>query len=645
MYRWLLKPRWLVFMPLVLVLIIAVACGEDATPTPLPTRTPTAVPPTATPVPGAPAPTATPRPAAPVPTATRAPTAPAATATPRPAATATPVSAAPAATATPRPVSPEPTPTPVPTAIPTATPLPVVTGIVPKYGGVIPMTGFATPTGWDPHGQTLIEDAHAMSNMYNQLVEYDPLSPSEIIGDLAETWALNADGKSYDFTIHEGVRWTDGQPLTIHDVIFSLKRIVDPDARRPTIGPLRNYLKPEGVEQVDDRTVRVNLEFPTGAFIRFFGMDSMKILPKHHLTTGVDFGIFENRLGSGPFKGVRFDHGVAFEFEKNPDYFKPGRPFFDGMEAFLITDGGTEIACFRTERCLMSLGAIHHIGIEDFIRLGEDATFMSKFDIWWLLGASGSHVLLNTERAPFDDPRVRRALFLALDRQELTEGFGLGKYTIGSPMSINNPLAIPQEELLALPGYRQLDGKKHPDDLAEAKRLLEEAGMAGFKAKLIGPLVSNLPELAQVVAQQYRTLLGLDIEIVPLDIGPSIEAAQGRDYEMMILGVASSVNDPDDRFQQAYLPVDRNFTSWSDPEVNDLFFQQQHESDPVKRKALVLEMQRKVLNGSPGSVEFLWKSFGSLVSKRVKTELGHYVQRASLFTGYKHEHEWLEPKE
>ena len=621
--KWLLKPRWLVFMPLVLVLIIAVACGEDATPTPLPTRTPTAVPPTATPVPGAPAPTATPRPAA----------------------TATPVSAAPAATATPRPVSPEPTPTPVPTAIPTATPLPVVTGLVPKYGGIIPMTGFANPTGWDPHLGALVEDASAMSNMYNQLVEYDPINPTEVIGDLAETWALNADGKSYDFTIYDGVTWTDGQPLTIHDVIFSLKRIVDPDARRPTIGALRNYLKPEGVEQVGDRTVRVNLEFPTGAFIRFFALDPMKILPKHHLTTGVDFGIFENRLGSGPFKGVSFDHGVAFEFEKNPNYFKPGRPFFDGIKAFLILDGGTEIACYRTERCLMGMGTIHHIGIDDFIRLGEDADFMSKFDIHWQLGASGSFVLLNTERAPFDDERVRRALFLVLDRQELTEGFGFGKYTIGSPMSVNNPLALPQEELLALPGYRQLNGKKHPDDIAEAKRLLEEAGLTGFKAQLVGPTVSNLPEIAQLVAQQFRTLLGLDIEIVPLDIATATKAAQDRDYEMMIKGIASMVNDPDDRFGYGYLLNDRNYSSWHDPEVDALFAQQQLESDPVKRKEIVLEMQRKVLNGAPGVLENFWKSFGSIVSRRVKTEVGHYVQRASLFTSTKHEHEWLEPKE
>jgi ABC-type transport system substrate-binding protein len=564
-----------------------------------------------------------------------------------PAPTATTAAPAPQATAT-TPAGPVATPTAV--ALPTSTPPAPELGLEPKYGGIINMTGIANPSGWDPHAQVLIEDAHAMSNMYNQLIEWDPHSPKEIIGDIARSWELGADGQSYTFRIHEGIQWTDGTPLTIDDVLFSIKRVVDPDAARPTIGVIRNYLRPEGVEKVDNETVTVRLDFPTGAFIKFFAMDNVKMLPQHHLETDVDIGIYENILGSGPFMPVQFQHGTSYESERNPNYFKTetlGYPYFDGIKSFLITDKGTEIAAYKTGRVMMGMSTINHLDAEDLIALENDEDFSAKYDIWWQIGTSGLHLLLNATKPPFDNADVRRAMFLAMDRQEITDGFGLGRFEIGAPMSVINPFHLPKEELLQFPGYRQQDGQKHPGDIAEAVRLLNSLGYTEdnpLKFSMIAPLVIELPDVSQVMQDQYQRSLPVEIDLIPLEIAASINAAVERSYDSMALGVASMINDPDDRFNQAYLPVDRNFTSWHDPEVDAIFAQQQREPDIETRRELAYEMQRKILNGSPAIIEFFWKSYGSLVNKRIKTREGHYVQPASTFLATKHEHEWLEPE-
>ena len=309
------------------------------------------------------------------------------------------------------------------------------------------------------------------------MVKWDPLvhQGAEVIGDLAKSWELSDDDLAYTFRIHENVRWTDGEDLDADDVVFSLNTMIDPDEVRPVTGKLKQYI--DRVEKIDKYTVKVHLKFPTTAFIKFLAVDFMKVVPQHIVEAGVDLEIFENIVGSGPFKGVKYVVGQSHEHERNPDYFKEGLPYFDGLQTFIIGDPGTEIAAFRTERVLMNTHIVHNMGVEDAQRLQADEDFMSKFDIWWSPPGTPMYFVMNAKAPPFDDERVRRAVILAFDRQAITDGFGLGTWTVGMPMQPEtNPFALPREEVMQAPGWRQLDGKKHPDDIAEAKRLLKAAG-------------------------------------------------------------------------------------------------------------------------------------------------------------------------
>ena len=600
-YHWLLNPRWLVFVPLLMVLVIGVACGGDeATSTPQPTATPL----------------------------------PAATATPVPAATATPV---PAATAT-----------PVPVAQPTPTAPPVMAKLEPKYGGVVPMTALGDPTGWDPHMGSNVEDLSAVSPMYNQVVEFNPLNPTEVIGDLAKSWDVSDDGLAYTFHLHDDVKWWDGQNLTAEDVAFSINRMIEEGEPRPQVSVLRQFV--DRAEMVDQNTVRVHLKFSAAAFLPFLAVDHMKVVPKHVVETGLDMNTFnKNIVGSGPFKVVEYTRGNSYEFEKNPDYFKEGQPYFDGINAFLITDKGASIAAFRTERILMTTGAISQLDVEDVLRLEKDEDFMSKFDFWWAESTVVQYILLQNDNPPFDDERVRRAMFLAVDRQGITEGFGLGKFNLGAPVAPNNPYALPEEEMQQMPGYRQLDGKKHPEDIAEAQRLMNDAGYDDnnpLKVKFLVPIVLNWPDAAVVVKENLQSILPIDIELNNQDVVAFINELVGGTFQMSYGGTGTMIGaiDPDDPFQGVHLFGEKNFTHWSDPKVEELFKQQQQELDPEKRRELNHEMQRTVLSGAPGTIELAWMSVVAVVSKRIKTEVGHYVLTRSLYTNLKHDHEWMEPK-
>ena len=611
MYSRLFKPRLFILVPVLLVLILAVACGAEATPQPTPTPidvsgivskaveealTAAAKPLTAEQVEGI-------------------------------------VKAAIPAT---------PTPAPTTTPQPTLDPRSLV--VASRYGGSIPMSGFSDPGGWDPHTAPNNHTLHAISPMYNQLLEYNPLNPREIIGDLAESWQVSDDGLSYIFTLRKGVKWHDGQDLTIDDVVFSINRIVDPDEARPRAGRLKAYV--DRVEKVDENTVAVHMNFPSLAFLQFFALDYMKVVPQHVVEAGTDINVFENIIGSGPFTPVSYRQPTSYEFRKNPNYFKEGRPFLEEIKVFLITDKGTEIAAFRTEQVLMNMSAVNHLDVDDLLKLQADDSFNTRFDIFWIKAGSGQHVMVNAGKAPYNDPRVRRAIFLALDRQSLVEGFGQGRWFLGGPMGPGNPLRLPDKELLQIPGYRQLDGNKHPDDIEEARKLLAEAGFPdGFKATFTVPIAEYMPDAAPVIVEQYKNALNIELEAKIIPIGAWVTAMVNGDYDMAISGYGGMVDDPDDRFAAIYLEGGRNWSRWSDPEITELFNQQQRELDPAKRQQLAYELQRILLNaGTTAMSEFIHKPSGIIVSKRVKTESGGF---STPWEGQgkmlKHEHEWIEP--
>ena len=638
-YSWLRKPKFLVFIPLVLLLVIALACGEDATSTPRPTNTPAPPPPTATTAAPAPAPTATTAPAAPA--ATRAPGAPAPTATKAPAAP------APTATKAAEPTAiPTPTPLPPPTQLgpPTPTAAPVKAELEPVYGGILTEAQIANCDSFDPHRGRSVVSLSCSAPLYSNLLEYDPIVPGVLICDVCTDFSASPDGKAFTFNIRKGIKFTDGVELTAEDVAFSVNRWVEGDFPRPNTATANAHIDRVTVD--GPYTVTIHTKAVAPSFLRNIGRDFFKVLPKHWVEAGNDPHIATNAMGSGPFMLVRFRDAVSHESERNPNYFREGLPYLEGVKSFILTDPGTELAAYTTERVLFT----HHTqqGIPSLNRLATNNGFLSKFDIWWQPGINGVHLIVNTQKPPFDNPKVREAINLALHRQPILATIGGGRFGIGKPMGPNNPFALTDEEILERPGYRELNGKKHPDDIARARQLWADAGFSASNklvAIINSPDSKPHPDLAQVYkAQMEEVLEHVDITFTNLELGAWASHMRTGPYDMSASGKGSGISDPDDRFSQLYLTGARNWARQQIDGVQELFDAQSKELDSAKRRTINEEMQRLVLNNFPGTMEVAWETQAIFAHKKIMTKTGQYVLSAGRENAMQLYHLWLLPE-
>jgi peptide/nickel transport system substrate-binding protein len=204
--------------------------------------------------------------------------------------------------------------------------------------------------------------------------------------------------------------------------------------------------------------------------------------------------------------------------------------------------------------------------------------------------------MLNHTKPPFDDPRVRRAVYLAIDRQELIQVAALGKGVVGTPFFPNTWMSSPMEEVLTWPGVRQ----PKDADLAEAKKLLADAGHPdGFKTSYLS--YPPYEDMAVVIKQQLKKI-GIDAELRAVDANTAFAAQARGDYAISGILHGPTILDPDEIFQCCYLPGGpRNQLGWEHARLRALYEQQARESDQAKRRALTLQAEALIRRGKhPG---------------------------------------------
>ena len=506
------------------------------------------------------------------------------------------------------------------------------------YGGHATLLNYAYPEVWDPHIAGTLGAMAAISPLYNQVVEFNPLKPSEVIGDLAKRWEVTDGGLTYTFHLHEHVQWWDGKDLTAEDVAFSINRMIEPGKPRPRVGLLRPMTK--SAEVIDRNTVKVRLHYPSPSFIKFLAVDYMKVVPKHVIEAGVDINVWEHIVGSGPFKMKRARRGDSVTYERNPNYFKKGRPYLDSLTILAITDPGTAAAAIKAGKIMLTTAAAFQ-GADDVLKLGKELE--GKYTLYWQPTVTdGWHVFGNVEREPWKDLRIIKALRLATDQQEQQKAFGVGKYLIGAPFPVESWYGSTTEELLQRPGYRI----PKDQDIVEAKALLQAAGYdppAKLGKRVLNTgTVSFLPDAAQLWAAQMRRNLGVDIEVKLVDAPTAIHAHTAGDYDLGIFGYAYNIDDPDDYVNAVYGPGARNYTRWKNPEFLTMLDQQSREFDRDKRRQILRKMEEFLLTVEDPYIPINWKPWPYLVSNKVRTEVGPFVVPNSIQNILKNEHLWVE---
>ena len=567
-------------------------------------------------------------------------------------ATATPVPAA--ASSTPAPAG----NTPVPAVVP-ATDVPAASGA--KYSGDIRMSAYADTKDWDPLGSGSLSSVQAYSQLYNQLVQFDSVDTTLIEGDLATSWEISNGGQTFTFKLAENARWHDGEDLTADDVVFGFSRYMDPDNSIGRSGLFRNYTLPVadgGIKKIDRNTVEMNLSFASGAFISFLALDYAKILPKHLLEAGVDLNLAENiiekRSGSGPFVLEEYQRGNRYFVTKNQDYFKEGRPFFDSIDHFIITDTGTLIAQFKAGQLDMMNGGFSNLQPTEYLQLDSDTVGSSNGHITAhaLGGTFNVLLMVNVKAEPFTDIRVRKAIYLALDRQVINDLLQDNTAAIPCPMM---SMGYSFDECAKWPGIRDKSSEGGKADLAFAKQLMADAGFPdGFKVKYDARQVGNYTDVCSVVKQQLSNALGIEGDIGTHEsaAGYALFATSRSsvgDWELACQGEGMTVVDADGLLGGVYLTgATRNYTNWEPDFIREKFELQKVEQDPDKRRAILKEIEEYLVPTDPNDISsgyidnpsttLYWGKFFWLVHEDIR---GFNVPQ-TVQSGFKHEDLWLD---
>ncbi|MDQ3459934.1 MAG: ABC transporter substrate-binding protein [Deinococcota bacterium] len=470
----------------------------------------------------------------------------------------------------------------------------------PRRGGVLEYIVSAEPPSFDAHRETTFAMLHPIRPHYNLLIKFDLENFPEVVGDLAESWEVADDGLTYTFTIREGVRFHDGSLLSARDVKATYDKIIFPAEGVASVRQA-TYAMVESIEAQGDSTVVFALEWPSEAFLANLASPFNWVYQADRLEEDPHW-YERNVMGTGPYTFVEYVGGSHWEGRRNEDYFKEGLPYLDSYRALFIRDPSAQVAAVRGGRAHLELRGFTPSQRDELVQaLGDEIEVQESA---WLCNNT---VVINTQRPPFDDARVRRALTLAIDRwagaQALSQIAIVGP--VGGVMRPGSAFAPSEEELEAIAGFgRDIEAARE-----EARRLLDEAGVAqGFSFTLLNRDVRMPYEpIGIYVIDQWRRI-GLNAEHLVRETGPYLAELRGGDYDVAIDFTCDFIDEPDvqlNKFISAELSP-ANYGQYDDERLDALYEQQSRERDPEERMRLVREFERIVLDEEAYQFHVLW---------------------------------------
>jgi peptide/nickel transport system substrate-binding protein len=457
----------------------------------------------------------------------------------------------------------------------------------PRRGGTLNFAVSAEPPNYDCHANTSFAFIHPVRPHYSTLLKFDAPNYPKIVGDLAESWNVSADGLTYTLKLRSGVKFHDGSAFSSADVKASYERIVHPPAGVVSIRQAA-YEDIASIEAPDAQTVVFKLKAPNASMLGNFASPWDCIYSAAKLKQDPKFPE-KNVLGTGPFKFVEHVAGSHWVGQRFDDYFVKGEPYLDGFRAVFMRgaaiinalQGGQVAAEFRGQTPAERDKLVSALG--DKVKVQEAP---------WICNLV---VGFNTSKKPFDDARVRRALSLAVDRWQGSEA--LSKIALVKPVGgVLRPgydLAASQSELEAMPGFSHNIAASR----AEAKKLLAEAGQANLKFKLTN---RNVPmpytPVGVFLIDQWRQI-GITVEHEQLETRLYQAALSGGNYEVGLDFNCDYVDDPNLQLLK-YLSADKspiNYGRYQDRTLDELYEKQKRATDPAQRKAIVREFEKRVL--------------------------------------------------
>jgi peptide/nickel transport system substrate-binding protein len=458
----------------------------------------------------------------------------------------------------------------------------------PKKGGILNFAVVAEPPNYDCHASQTFALLHPVSPMYSYLVKYDSSQDGKIVGDLAQSWSISPDGLVYTFKLHEGVTFHDGSPLTSADLKATFERIANPpqgivSLRKSTMQDLASIETPDATTIVFRlKTVNAsmldNLASPFNCVYSAAKLREDPRFPEKHI------------LGSGAFQFVEYVRGTYLTTKRFDGYFRKGLPYLDGYKAFFVKSNSVVPGMLGGQFDVEFRGRTPSERDRFLNAPGKD-TWVVQEGPW----ATVNIVIFNTTHKPFDDPRVRRALSLGIDRWGGNEA--LSKITFvkatGGFLRPGYAYALPEAELMKVPGYdRDIEKSR-----AEARRLLKEAGVERLAFKLHNRTVGEPYTPVGIFLIDQWKRIGISVEHSQVETSPYFGNLVDGTFDVALYPVTVPADEVTVQYQSyltnALSPI--SYSRHTDKTLDDLWEQQSRTLDPEKRKQIVYAFERHLL--------------------------------------------------
>ncbi len=474
-----------------------------------------------------------------------------------------------------------------------------------EAGGAQEMTFIISnePDGIDPGITNNSFASIFLANCFEGLVTYD--STGTVVGGNAESWDISDDGTVYTFHLRDGLKWSDGSSLTANDYVYAMKRVLDPATGGQYVDILTSYIKNAkeyysgeatedelGIEALDDQTLEITLIQPTSYFVDLLTMWVFDPVQQATIEANGDqwTASADTYICNGPFKITEMNMGESMVLEKNENYWDAENVTLEKLTLRYVLDTSTALTAYESGE----VDGIRNIPSADYARLrAEDAgvqTVANYGTVWYNI---------NCSKEPYNDPLVRKALNLAIDRESI----------------INNVVqldATPAYNFLA-PGY-VVDGKDITEgrsdrglspnaDPEAAQAALAEAGYPngeGFPTLELSYYSDDtVKKVVEAMAEMLQTNLGINVEISSNDWAIFYEDVQNGDYDVAAMGWTADYTHP-----MSFLPLlvtgDANNNSfYSNPEYDALVEQAMAETDTEAAVELILQAEDIAMDEYP----------------------------------------------
>jgi len=434
--------------------------------------------------------------------------------------------------------------------------------------GVLTIGRREDSTTFDPIKTAQNIDFWVFMNIYDQLVRVDRTG-TKLEPGLAESWTVSPDGKTYTFTMRDA-KFSDGSPITSADAAFTLTRIRDDE------GSLWSdtYKIISDIRTPDPRTMVVTLGNASAPFLSTLAMPGAAIVSKAGLESMGSEAYGENPIASGAFTVKEWRRGDRVVLQKNPNFWQADRVKLDGVEWISVPDDNTRMLKIQAGE----LDAAIFVPFSRIAELEKDPNLKVQLDT----STREDALILNHTNPGLAKKYVREALDMAIDKKAIVDAvtFGIGEEANSY---------IPKGAL-----YYHADNLRRPHDPAKAREMLTAAGESGLTLTYIVNAGDEVDEQIAVIIQQQLAEAGVTVNLQKIDPSQTWDTLVNGDYDLTVNYWTNDILDPDQK-TTFVLGHDVNlnyYTRYENPVVKDLVAAARIESDPAKREAMYVEMQK-----------------------------------------------------